>query len=182
MRTLRTTADRIGATDLSQRLPVTGNDDITALTLTVNGMLDRLESAFVSQRQFLDDAGHELGTPLTVLSGNLELLDSARAEEVEATRQLLLDEVRRMARLTRDLILLAKSERPDFLRIERVDCCSTARNGSLPLGKMGDRLQVHRHVDHQHRRRAGAQRLRARREPHAHDRRTTLAAITEHGP
>ena len=121
LRTLRTTADRIGATDLSQRLPVTGNDDITALTLTVNGMLDRLESAFVSQRQFLDDAGHELRTPLTVLSGNLELLDPTRTEEVEATRKLLLDEVRRMARLTRDLILLAKSERPDFLRIERVD-------------------------------------------------------------
>ena len=56
-----------------------------------------------------------------MLSGNLELLDPASAEEVEATRKLLLDEVRRMARLTRDLILLAKSERPDFLRIERVD-------------------------------------------------------------
>ena len=63
LRTLRTTADRIGATDLSQRLPVTGNDDITALTLTVNGMLDRLESAFVSQRQFLDDAGQDCGPP-----------------------------------------------------------------------------------------------------------------------
>jgi two-component system, OmpR family, sensor kinase len=121
LRTLRTTADRIGASDLSQRLPVKGNDDITALTRTVNGMLDRLESAFVSQRQFLDDAGHELRTPLTVLSGHLELLDSASIEEVEATRKLLLDEVRRMARLTRDLIVLAKSERPDFLRIEPVD-------------------------------------------------------------
>lgn len=121
LRTLRATAERIGATDLSQRLPVKGNDDITALTHTVNGMLDRLEVAFVSQKQFLDDAGHELRTPLTVLSGYLELLDSADPEEVDATRQLLLDEVERMARLTRDLILLAKSDRPDFLRIEGVD-------------------------------------------------------------
>ncbi len=44
LRTLRATAERIGATDLSQRLPVRGNDDITALTRTVNGMLERLES------------------------------------------------------------------------------------------------------------------------------------------
>ena len=73
--TLRETAEEISETDLSRRLPVTGNDDITALTRTVNGMLDRLEEAFVGQRQFLDDAGHELRTPLTVLRGHLELLD-----------------------------------------------------------------------------------------------------------
>ena len=63
LRTLRETADEITDTDLSRRLPVTGNDDITALTRTVNGMLDRLEAAFVGQRQFLDDAGHELQDP-----------------------------------------------------------------------------------------------------------------------
>ena len=78
LRTLRETADEITETDLSRRLPVTGNDDITALTRTVNGMLDRLEAAFVGQRQFLDDAGHELKTPLTVLRGHLELLDVGR--------------------------------------------------------------------------------------------------------
>jgi signal transduction histidine kinase len=139
LRTLRATADRIGATDLSQRLPVRGNDDITALTRTVNGMLDRLEYAFVSQRQFLDDAGHELRTPLTVLSGHLELLDTASPEEVEATRQLLLDEVDRMARLTRDLILLAKSQRPDFLRVERVDLVDLIEDLVAKARGLGDR-------------------------------------------
>ena len=139
LRTLRATADRISATDLSQRLPVKGNDDITALTRTVNGMLDRLESAFVSQRQFLDDAGHELRTPLTVLSGHLELLDSASPEEVEATRQLLLDEVDRMARLTRDLIVLAKSQRPDFLRIESVDLNELVEDLVAKARGLGDR-------------------------------------------
>ena len=72
LRTLRSTAEEIGETDLSRRIPETGNDDITALTRTVNGMLDRLEAAFVGQRRFLDDAGHELKTPLTVLRGHLE--------------------------------------------------------------------------------------------------------------
>ena len=78
-------------------------------------MLARLELAFVGQRQFLDDAGHELKTPLTVLRGHLELLDADDADDVAETRELLLDEIDRMARLVGDLILLAKSDRPDFL-------------------------------------------------------------------
>ncbi|MDQ6525420.1 HAMP domain-containing sensor histidine kinase [Nocardioides sp. LHD-245] len=115
LRTLRVAAEATSATDLSRRLPERGNDDITALTRTVNGMLDRLEHAFAGQRQFLDDAGHELRTPLTVLRGHLELLDVGSPQEVAETRTLLLDEVDRMARLVGDLIMLAKSDRPDFL-------------------------------------------------------------------
>ena len=121
LRTLRTTAEEISETDLSRRLPVVGNDDITALTRTVNGMLERLDDAFAGQRQFLDDAGHELRTPLTVLRGHLELLETDSPEEVAATRELLLDEVDRMARLVNDLILLAKSDRPDFVSLGEVD-------------------------------------------------------------
>ena len=115
LRTLRETAEEISETDLARRLPETGNDDITALTRTFNGMLARLESAFVGQRQFLDDVGHELKTPLTVLRGHLELLDPDDPVEVAQTRALLLDEIDRMSRLVGDLILLAKSGRPDFL-------------------------------------------------------------------
>jgi len=121
LRTLRETAEEISDTDLSRRLPVTGNDDITALTRTVNGMLDRLEAAFVGQRRFLDDAGHELKTPLTVLRGHLDVLDTGSPEDVAETKELLLDEVDRMSRLVNDLILLAKSDRPDFVRPRPVD-------------------------------------------------------------
>lgn len=113
--TLRTTAETIGETDLSLRIPERGNDDLTALTRTLNAMLARLEHAFVGQRQFLDDAGHELKTPLTVLRGHLELLDPDDPAEVADTRDLLLDEIDRMSRLVGDLILLAKSDRPDFV-------------------------------------------------------------------
>ncbi len=120
LRTLRDTTNEIKATDLSQRIPVTGNDDLTALSVTFNDMLDRLEASFTTQREFLDDAGHELKTPITVLRGHLELLDQGSPEEVEETRVLLLDEVDRMARLVNDLILLAKSNRPDFLARDAV--------------------------------------------------------------
>lgn len=124
LRTLRVGADAIGASDLGRRLPETGNDDITALTRTVNGMLDRLDKAFAGQRRFLDDAGHELRTPLTVLRGHLELLDTGSPDDVAETRELLLDEVDRMARLVGDLILLAKSDRPDFLDVRPTDAAA----------------------------------------------------------
>lgn len=139
LRTLRETADEITDTDLSRRLPVTGNDDITALTRTVNGMLDRLESAFVGQRQFLDDAGHELKTPLTVLRGHLELLDIGSPEEISETRELLLEEVDRMARLVGDLILLAKSDRPDFVSPRPVDLTGLTVDVLAKARGLGDR-------------------------------------------
>ena len=121
LRTLRETAHDISETDLSRRIPETGNDDITALTRTFNQMLERLERAFRGQRQFLDDAGHELKTPITVLQGHLELLDATEPAEVDATRVLLLDEVDRISRLVNDLLVLAKTERPDFFRFDPVD-------------------------------------------------------------
>ncbi|HEY0953100.1 ATP-binding protein [Nocardioides sp.] len=139
LRTLRETADDISETDLARRLPVTGHDDITALTRTFNGMLDRLEAAFVGQRKFLDDAGHELRTPLTVLRGHLELLDIGSPEDVAETKELLLDEVDRMARLVGDLILLAKSDRPDFLQLRPVDVAGLTVDVLAKARGLGDR-------------------------------------------
>lgn len=118
---LRDTAHGITEGDLGARLEVTGNDDLTDLQRTFNAMLDRLEGAFATQRQLLDDAAHELRTPLTVLRGHLEVVDASDAEDVRTTRVLLLDEVDRMSRLVSDLLLLAKAQRPDFVRPELTD-------------------------------------------------------------
>lgn len=120
LRELRATAQEISETDLSRRLVVTGNDDITALTRTFNEMLSRLENAFSSQRHFLDDASHELRTPLTVLRGHLELMDADDPQDVAATKELLLDELDRMSRLVEELIWLSKTERPGFFTMRPV--------------------------------------------------------------
>jgi len=117
VRELEATAREITESALDTRIAVTGPDtDVARLAHTFNAMLDRISDAFGSQRRFLDDAGHELGTPITILRGHLELLDARDTGEVEETRSLLLDELDRMERLTRDLVTLAKSERPDFVR------------------------------------------------------------------
>jgi len=139
LRTLNDTAREISATDLSRRLPESGNDDITALTRTFNAMLDRLEAAFTGQRQFLDDAGHELRTPLTVLAGHVELLDADDPDEVRSTRALLADEVDRMSRLVGDLILLAKAGRPDFITPHPVDLDELTSSVLAKARALGDR-------------------------------------------
>src|SRR5699024_2680591 len=71
IRLVRQTAEQIGESDLRRRIPVRGTDDVARLAGTFNQMLDRLEVAFDAQREFVDDAGHELRTPITVIRGHL---------------------------------------------------------------------------------------------------------------
>ncbi|MCE1174541.1 MAG: ATP-binding protein [Propionibacteriales bacterium] len=112
---LRETAESISPDDLSRRLEVSGHDDLSALTVTINRMLDRIEGLVEGQRQLADDVGHELRTPLTILRGHLELLDPADEAQVRQTRSLALEEIDRMSRLIEDLLLLASTERADFV-------------------------------------------------------------------
>ncbi|MBG6225406.1 signal transduction histidine kinase [Arthrobacter sp. CAN_A2] len=116
VRRLRETAQTINDSDLSQRILVTGNDDLSDLTRTFNAMLDRLEKSFTSQRQLLDDVGHELRTPITIIQGHLELQDATDRQDVDAVRTVALDELERMRFLVDDLVTLAGSARPDFVR------------------------------------------------------------------
>ncbi len=119
---LRQTAQRItlGA-DLDERIPVRGHDDLSALARSFNDMLDRLQSVLLGQRVLLDDVGHELRTPITVVRGHIELMDPDDPGDVRSTRDLTLDELDRMHRLADDLVLLASAQQPDFLRWEVVD-------------------------------------------------------------
>ena len=120
LRALARTTRTITETDLSDRVDVRGGDEIAELGRTFNGMLDRLESAFEDQKEFLADVGHELRTPITVIRGHLETLGDDPAERAEAT-DVIYDELERMSRLVDDLLLLARSDRADFLRPEPLD-------------------------------------------------------------
>ena len=139
LRTLREASQRINDTDLTERIPVQGNDDVSDLTRTYNQMLDRLQTAIDTQRRFLDDAGHELRTPLTILRGNLEVLDPADPVDVTETRSLLLDEIDRMGRMVEDLILLSKAQRPDFLVTATIDLAPFTADLVDKARTLGDR-------------------------------------------
>ncbi|WP_421657698.1 sensor histidine kinase [Leptothermofonsia sp. ETS-13] len=120
LRTITSTAQTISETDLSRRLPVRGRGELAELAATFNGMMNRLEIAFDTQREFINDAGHELRTPITIIRGHLELMGNDPAEQQE-TLALVVSELERMSRLVDDMILLAKAERADFLHLETVD-------------------------------------------------------------
>ena len=119
VRLVREAAESITETDLRGRIEVVGRDDVAALA-TFNRMLDRLETAFTTQQQFVDDAGHELRTPITVVRGQLEMMGDS-PEERNETIALVMDELDRMSRIVNDLLLLAKAEQPDFIVRDEVE-------------------------------------------------------------
>lgn len=138
IRLVRQTAEQIGESDLRRRIPVRGTDDVARLAGTFNQMLDRLEVAFDAQREFVDDAGHELRTPITVIRGHLELMSDDPAERAQ-TMELVIDELDRMNRIVDDLLLLAKSERPDFLENGPVNVMEMTVDVLANARMLGDR-------------------------------------------
>jgi two-component system OmpR family sensor kinase len=138
VRVVRETAQSISETDLSQRIPVSGYDEISELATTFNDMLDRLDSAFAAQRRFIDDAGHELRTPITVIQGHLDTLGDDPVDRAR-TLALLDDELGRARRMVDDLITLARSERPDFLRAGPVDLGDLTRSALEKARGLGAR-------------------------------------------
>ena len=120
LRELTDTARAISETDFTRRIAVEGDDEIAELGRTFNAMLDRLQAAFATQKDFVSDAGHELRTPITIISGHLELLGDDPDERRE-TVELVCDELDRMSRFVDDLLLLAQAEQADFVQTADVD-------------------------------------------------------------
>ncbi|MGW2155657.1 ATP-binding protein [Nonomuraea sp. NPDC001699] len=116
----------ITARDLHQRVPVPGSkDEIAALATTVNGTLDRLETAVGRHKRFVADAAHELRSPIATLRARLEL-----AEQSELTREALAD-VERLQALAADLLMLAKLDAGEPLRTGELDLGQVAAEESL---------------------------------------------------
>jgi signal transduction histidine kinase len=106
--TLRSGAERISGSDQDERLAVPESaDEIRALALTLNDMLDRLAASRGRQRAFVADAAHELRSPLTSMRTQLEVAQHL-GESGELAADLLAD-VARLSTLVEDLLLLARA-------------------------------------------------------------------------
>jgi len=87
-------------------------DEIAALAKTMNELLSRLQRALARQRALVADASHELRTPFAVLRGELELAGrpGRSREELATAVQRASDEAARLARITEQLLFLARSD------------------------------------------------------------------------
>jgi len=93
------------------QVPAT-RDEIAALATTMNDLLSRLQRALARQRALVADASHELRTPFAVLRGELELAarpGRSREELAEAVARAG-EETARLARITEQLLMLARSD------------------------------------------------------------------------
>jgi heavy metal sensor kinase len=116
------TAREISFSDLDRRLSVRGPDDeLKKLAVTFNSMLDRLESSFKSQKQFVSDASHELRTPISVIKGYVDLLDRWGKEKPEVRDeaiQAIKNETENMKHLIENLLLLARGDDSELIKEE----------------------------------------------------------------
>jgi signal transduction histidine kinase len=115
---IRAKVAEITAHGLHERVPVPATrDEVALLARTVNDTLDRLRTAVDAHRQFVADAAHELRSPMAILRTRLEL--AAPAERRLAAEAL--DDVDRLGALTADLLLLARLDARQPLRLRDVD-------------------------------------------------------------
>ena len=131
LRTIATAARAVSGESLTRRVDLRGPDDeLHELADTFDEMLERLDSAFASQKRFVADASHELRTPLTVLRTEVEVAladPDASAAELRATAEVVREEVKRFEALLDSLLTLARSEARALAREEPVDLAEITR-------------------------------------------------------
>ncbi len=123
---LTETAEHVTETrDLSQRIEVSGRDELSRLAVSFNTMLSALEESTRAQRQLVADASHELRTPLTSVRTNIEVLAGDRALPSGERGRLLADVVEQLGEMTTliaELIELARAEQqiaePEDVRLD----------------------------------------------------------------
>ncbi len=142
------TASRVTSLDLAQRVPVPrSNDEMKELAVTLNGMLDRLQESFETQRRFTADASHELRTPVTAIAGHANYLlrrTSPTADQVESLT-VIQSEAARMAKLVNDLLELARADAGFAIRKEPtnlVEILDAAKEAIAP-GAPGVEIKLH---------------------------------------
>jgi len=138
-------AREISETDLSRRLNLTSRDELGELARTFDAMLDRLETAFTRQRQFVADASHELRTPLTIVNLEAErALAGRRApQEYQQALEVIRSENHFMSNLVGDLLTLARMDSgQQLIKKESLDLSEVALDAVERLISLAERNGV----------------------------------------
>jgi two-component system OmpR family sensor kinase len=142
LRRMAGVASAVDAGELTHRIGDVGTGyEATMLAESFDHMLDRLESAFTRQHEFVSDASHELRTPLTVLRGQLELLarEDDSAEERVRTIEMLLRGLDHMSRLVDDMLVLARAEAGELIQPQPIVLADYLEDLQRDLPLFGER-------------------------------------------
>lgn len=111
--TMSLKARQIGAETLDERIEI-GNerDELGFLAATLNGLLERLQLAFESQRRFMADASHELRTPIAIIQGEADvaLARDRDAADYRESIEVMQRAARKLTRIVQNLFLLARGD------------------------------------------------------------------------
>jgi heavy metal sensor kinase len=122
---MRQRASEVSASGSQHRLPVSeARDELRSLGETLNGMLDRLQTALERERSFVDDASHELRTPLAAHKAELELAlrYGVTTDELRAAIASAIEEADRLTQLAESLLVIARSDKGELaLKLEHVN-------------------------------------------------------------
>jgi two-component system sensor histidine kinase MprB len=123
----RRTEELAADPDPSERMDVTGRDELTRLARSFNTTLDALERSVEAQRHLVADASHELRTPISSLRANIQTLQDADrlpAHELESLRADIVEELDELTALVADIVELARGTKPgelaDDVRLDRI--------------------------------------------------------------
>jgi signal transduction histidine kinase len=111
VRKLINKVNTITSSNLHLRLDTDGKDEIAELSHTFNNMLNRLETAFETQNNFVSNASHELRTPLTILNGEIELAlnKTQSGTEQQTLLTTMQTETNKLIQILNSLLTMAQS-------------------------------------------------------------------------
>ena len=142
-------AREIQASDLSRRIALNGPDDeITRLASTFDGMLERLDRAFSSQRRFLADTSHDLRTPLAVIRSNVEVVaddGGATIGDWQEVGGIVRRNVEKMSEMIDGLLATARLQtgKAQAVAVDLADIVAAkAAEFGKPLGEQGIVLET----------------------------------------
>jgi two-component system, OmpR family, sensor histidine kinase ArlS len=113
----------ISSQNLSHRLQTgKGKDELNQLADTFNDLLNRLQESFDTQRRFISNASHELSTPLTSISSQLQvtLQKDRGTQEYKQVLQSIQEDVEQMGQLTKSLLEIAKTGTKGTIELREV--------------------------------------------------------------
>ncbi|WP_445506856.1 HAMP domain-containing sensor histidine kinase [Niallia sp. 03190] len=110
------TMNKIKSAGFKERIPVyTQEDEISELSTLFNEMMDRIDDTFQQQKQFIEDASHELRTPISILEGHLSMLNrwgKKNPDILEESLQASVEEIAKLKKLVLSLLNLSKLDHP----------------------------------------------------------------------